>query len=222
MSREIDASRFSRLNKNYFSEFEKLLSKIVICYNLMLHDKVNLSNNENEIRDAILFNYLKNNNVRRDISLTDYLFDREVPEDRTAGRTDIKVQTQNTFTESEAYYIFECKRIDNKAKQGISGLNAKYIRNGICRFIREDYSSYYKTNSMIGFVVESMDIHSNTEDINFLLLNEYEESNTITKIKKENFISDFEYHYSSEHKTKNGSGLRLYHLMLDFSDNIKL
>jgi len=100
----------------------------------MLEDNVSLSNDENTIRDVLLINYLRDNSIRKKINLTNYLFDREVPEDRSVGRTDIKIQTQNTFEDTSAYYIIECKRLDGTNTTGTTGLNAKYIENGIYRF----------------------------------------------------------------------------------------
>ena len=57
----------------------------------MITDNVTLSNDENSNRDVLLKNYLKENQIRKKIGLTDYLFDREVPEDKTIGRTNIKI-----------------------------------------------------------------------------------------------------------------------------------
>ena len=65
--------------------------------------------------------------------LNDFYFDKEVPEQD--GRADIKVLTRNCFEDDDAYYIIECKRLDNINTTGIAGLNAEYIKNGICRFV---------------------------------------------------------------------------------------
>lgn len=220
MRNDLNASGYSYNQVNYSKEFERLLTKIVLCYNMLVRQGVKIANDENTIRNVLLLNYLKDDNVRRQLGLTDYLFDREVPEDNTIGRTDIKVQSQDTFFTQEAYYIFECKRLDNAAKQGTTGLNAKYIENGIFRFISDYYSSYYRMNALLGFVVESMDIHSNINDINLLLKKNFKNANTIMEIRRESFIPDFEFHYSSEHMTVKKNNIKLYHLMLNLSDQI--
>jgi hypothetical protein len=220
MEFELSAAGYSFNQQVYFGEFEILLSKIAICYNLMVQDEVQLPNDENGIRDKILRNYLRKDDIRKRIDLTEFLFDREVPEDNSIGRTDIKVQTKNTFEKSEAYYIIECKRLDNKATRGISGLNAEYIKNGIYRFTSNYYSSHYCVNAMIGFVITPMDIHKNTDDINFLLENHFPEANTTTALTNGNFIPDFEYCYRSTHSAINSKQLRLYHLMFNFARNI--
>lgn len=94
-----------------------------------------------------------------------------IPEN--TGRIDIRVMPVNPFISDDAYYILECKRLDAKRQTGTSGLNAEYISEGICRFVSEKYSSYYKVNGMIGFVIEPMDLQDNVASINTLLLSQY-------------------------------------------------
>ncbi len=100
MFTELNASSYDYNGIFYNAEFEEILSKIITCYNLMLTDNVSLTNDENAIRDVLLINYLNDNPTRKKNKLTDYLFDREVPEDRSLGRTDIKIQTLNTFQDT--------------------------------------------------------------------------------------------------------------------------
>jgi len=173
---DLNASHYDYNGIFYNAEFEDILSKIILCYNLMIADKVLLKNHENAIRDILLINYLKDNSIRRKIKLTDYLFDREVPEDRSIGRTDIKIQTLNTFQDTSAYYIIECKRLDGTNLSGTTGLNAKYIKDGMYRFALNTYSTNDKTNGMIGFVVEPIDISANVTSINNLLTNNFSEA----------------------------------------------
>jgi hypothetical protein len=211
----LNASNFNYSHYFYNAEFEEILSKIVCCYHLMLDDKVQLTNNENAIRDVLLLQYLKNNNVRKKVGLINYLFDREVPEDRGVGRTDIKIQTSNTFIDTNAYYLIECKRLDTINVNGTTGLNAKYIENGICRFTTETYSTHYKTNGMIGFVVQPLDIATNITSINQLLQNSYSTANTTKMLSNRVLRTDFNHCYYSAHNK-----VVIYHLMLDFSKNI--
>lgn len=216
MDPELNAIGYSYNSTNYKAEFQRVLCGILSCYTMMLKDRIVIPNDENKIRDCLL-RYLNDNNNRVKLHLTTFLFDKEVPEDNNLGRLDIKVQTLKTFERTEAYYIIECKRLDNRNTNGITGLNAQYIKNGISRFVSKKYSSYYKINGMIGFVVEEMNIHSNIEHINNLLENHFTFCNTIIPIKKQTFIPDFEYHYSSEHKNIDEEVFTLYHLMFDVS-----
>jgi len=217
----IDSSIYKYSDSIYIEEFKVLLQKIVICYYLMLGDNLSLKNDENQIRDRLLIGYLKNNFVRERLKLKGFLFDREVPEDKSPGRTDIKIQTMQSFDDTEAYYIIECKRIDCKSQNGTSGLNAKYIENGIMRFIIDKYSCYYRLNGMIGFVVESMDIDQNVNCLNDLIYQKFPETQTIQNLQREGFIENFEFLYSSKHNTVENTEILLYHLMLDFSGNIR-
>jgi len=186
----------------------------------MLSDEVKVTNDENEIRDVLHKNYLNNNKIRNDLGLIDYLFDPEVPEASTKGRTDIKIQTNNTFLDTSAYYIIECKRLDNKNLTGQTGLNAKYIANGIIRFVEGKYSTYRDLNGMIGFVVETMDIQKNIQNINNLLNDYFLDANTEKSLKLDSFVAHFKHQYHSTHRDLNSKKFDLYHLMFDFSKNL--
>ena len=74
---------------------------------------------------------------------------------------------------------------------------------------------------MIGFIVEKMDILSNTININTLLKNpKLNNCNTTQEIQQATFIPNFDFHYFSTHNDFDNHGFILYHLMFDFSDNI--
>ncbi|PCH99540.1 MAG: hypothetical protein COB76_05465 [Alphaproteobacteria bacterium] len=49
-------------------------------------------------------------------------------------------------------------------------MNAKYIKNGIQRFLTEHYCSYnnFYVNAMIGFITEKINIVENINSINVL------------------------------------------------------
>lgn len=218
MFEEMNASGYEYNNIFYNSELEELLSKVIVCYELMLEDKVVLSNNENLIRDVLYIKYLNDNSVRNKINLKNYYFDREILEDETNGRTDIRILSPYSFEDTKAYFILECKRLNAKNPDGKSGLNSEYVKNGICRFTTKTYSTFYKANGMIGFVVEGIDIHQNTDSINQLLIS-CTESNTSQLLQFREVVPDFEYTYCSSHDL-NDDSIILYHLMLDFSKHI--
>jgi hypothetical protein len=202
----------------YTKEFEGILSKITTCYLQLRKDNIEVPlNDENGIRDILVNNYINNPEIKKSIEL-DYFVLPEVPESNSTGRTDIRIFSPNTIYNQNEYYIIECKRIDNKACRGTSGLNYQYIDNGINRFISGKYSSHYKTNAMLGFVIDSLDIHNNIENINYLLRNIFTQITTTSFLQKENFIDNFEFHYSSIHLTNDKQALKLYHLMFIFAD----
>jgi hypothetical protein len=218
MNTVLNASGYDYNDANYTKEFQRVLYGIFVCYTMMLKNNIAVTNDENEIRNVLLNNYLNDDIVRNHTDLIWYSFNKEVPEQN--GRIDIKVEFRNPLISTKAYYIIECKRLDNKNTTGVSGLNAEYVKNGIYRFVSKYYSTNCGVNAMIGFVVEVMDIHSNINNIKTLLQNNFTNCNTTKTIQKESFIPDFEFHYSSEHDDCDNNSFKLYHLMFDFSNNI--
>ena len=225
MSKILDASKFSPTPDVYEKEFKRILEGITTCYQVMINEVFVPANDENKIRDILYNKYLNNNKIRNTLKLTYYSFDCEVAEynkDRElVGFLDYKISTENTFIDTEAYYIIECKRLDNKVLTGTSGLNGKYIRNGILRFVNRKYTSFHGLNGMIGFIVESMDIDKNIQNINVLIENDFKNSNTKEKLKLALFIDNFKFSYSSLHKDVEGNRIKLFHLMFDFSNSLE-
>lgn len=221
MFSSLDASNFSDSIPFYDHEFENILFKITACYQLMKNDKVVLENDENKIRNILVNCYVNNHEIKKKIQLEYFVFP-EVPETQTTGRTDIRIHNPNSFmNQNEEYYIIECKRLDSRNTTGTTGLNAEYIKEGINRFITKRYSSYYRVNGMIGFIVEDLKIDENVKNINALLTTSFSSIITKQAITKDSFIDDFEYHYNSVHTDKDHGELKIYHLMFDLSENIQ-
>ena len=221
MGKILDASRFNPTSDIYEMEFKRILAGITICYQKMINEVSVPVNDENRIRDILLLKYLKNRKIKRIANLLEYRFDRETLEDISTGRVDIRIVSLNDFKIDEAYYIIECKRLNNKNLIGTSGLNAEYVQNGILRFVERKYSSFYHLNGMLGFIVESMDIDANIQNINMLLENDFKHSNTKDKLRLVIFIDNFKLSYSSLHEDIEGNKIKLFHLMFDFSQNIE-
>ncbi len=218
MFSELNASTYKYSSVYYNAEFEYILSKIVACYLLMLKEKVGVCDDENKIRDIIVNNYLKKRYYKQLFNLTNYLFDSETPENK--GRIDIRIMPINPFKDDEAYYIIECKRLDASNPMGTSGLNGEYISEGICRFTSSKYSCYYKTNGMIAFIVQPINIQENIDCLNYIIKTSSFPSHTIQNIQQRKIVNHFDYSYYSIHRVNN-SKITIYHLMLDFSKNIK-
>lgn len=200
-------------------EFELVLKQITACYKLMLSENDNLEDDERKIRNQLYKDYLTNNNIQKQLKLSSFFFQIEVPyvDDlyEESGRHDFRVfNPKEYFKNSDAYFIIECKRL-NGTNTGIGSLTWEYVENGIDRFKkRDDYPSYYKTNGMIGFIVKSHNIFDIVTAINTLLI--YTE-----KLVNKDIIKDFDYCYLSEHKTTDKKEIELYHLMFDFSSIIR-
>lgn len=215
----IDVSNFSRVHFVKNKEFKNILTKIVMCYEMMCNDcvtqKRTLPNNENQLRDILHYEYLNLNQIRAKIKLNQYLFVPEVPEDHrkdnTRGRADLRVIIKSrSFENPQEHFTIECKRLD-----GNTSLNEAYIVNGILRFVNENplYSSYYGTNGMLGFVVKDINVANNMHEIDNLLSNKHTEAHVIDNIVCEDSVPCC---YKSTHISQN-KPLRLYHLMLDIS-----
>lgn len=217
----LDASRYYYSATFYYSEFEELLKKITLCYNHLIASDCKLPNNENSIRDYLYSNYLNNDEMLISFNFGSYKFDKEIIEDFGEGRVDIRIMSPDIFTNKQAYYIIECKRLNNINTQGETGLNAEYVVNGMNRFLSENrYSSYYGTNALIGFVVSPLDIPSNMSAINSIAKRKLT-GGYIQEIQSELFIPEFAYQYSSIHTKENGERIKLYHLMYDIHSKIE-
>ncbi|MDR2065124.1 MAG: hypothetical protein LBP85_05380 [Prevotellaceae bacterium] len=219
----LDATVFE-YNVAYFNTtFEDILAGIIIAYSCIIATKTKAPlNDENAIRDIFLSKkYLKNIDFRKaNPPLANYHFDKETSENK--GRADIRILQVNPYKDDDAYYIIECKRLDNVNQNGETGLNGKYISNGIARFTNENkYQFHSHTAGMMGFVVSKMGIHENVDFINHLLQNTFTEISTEKELTKKQIKSDFEYSYYSCHKAGESTNI-IYHLMLDFSENITI
>ena len=147
---ELSASiyRFSTPFANY--ELECILQECVGVYNQILSENKMFPNNEEEIRDGFIA-YLKDADYKHAHEPLDrYQFDKEVADG--SGRLDIRILPVSPYQGDKAFYSIECKRLDNRNVTGVSGLNAEYVKNGICRYVSNYYSSHYDSNAMFGFV----------------------------------------------------------------------
>ena len=221
----LNAALFGYSQTRRDSYFESIMTVCVVVYNTIIRENIKLPNDENLIRDEFL-NYLKCSIFKKKFALANLIFDKETSEN--TGRADIRVlPTKDEYVNDEAYYLIECKRLDNKNVLGKTGLNAEYIKNGICRYVYGYYSTFYNVNAMFGFVVEQMNITTNLNNINSLLPNTYinqqkclVNANATQNITYNDFANGYPYSYLSKHNHNSGKEITLYHLMFDFSKNI--
>ena len=223
----LDASSFDYSRTRKDSLFELVLTKCIIVYNTILNSGISLVNDENLIRDEFL-KYLKDYDFKVKNELKHLIFDKEIPE--ITGRVDIRIlPTKDEYVNDSAYYIIECKRLNAANLKGLRGLNAEYVKNGICRFSTGYYSSYFGCNAMFGFLVEPVntqkDIVNNINSMfNIDFINAQGQpvnANATQQMQHENFAGGYSYSYMSKHTHSSGNELTLYHLMFDFSNNIQ-
>ncbi|MEA2043174.1 MAG: hypothetical protein U9N85_11590 [Bacteroidota bacterium] len=201
-------------------EFEFILTQITKCYKLMLTDYSIIENDENIIRNRLHKDYLDNQQILEQFNLQAYFFDIETPyvdkNYKETARSDIKIYDpiERIQNRKSPYFIIECKRLDG-TNSGKGSLNYKYVENGIKRFTsRADYPTFFGINGMIGFVLKTKEIVKIVNSINHLLP---ENENLNSKLIGEHF----EFSYLSKHTDYQDKNIKLYHLMLDFSSQIK-
>lgn len=198
----LNASLFNYTQTRRDSYFEIILTKCIDVYNTIILSKVSLPNDENTIRDEFL-KYLQNLAFKKNYELKYLKFDKETVEN--TGRADIRVlSTKDEYVNDEAYYTIECKRLDSKNVRGTTGLNAEYIKNGICRYVCNYYKSYNGVCAMFGFIVSPMNITQNIDNINLLLTKSYTnqqgksvKANAIQNLVYTNFANGYWYSYVS-------------------------
>lgn len=212
----LKANKFLHAKLIYEVSFDEILKHIIRSYESLIHDNIQLKNDENKIRDILVEHYLNHPLKRQELRIDNLIFNRESSENMAKGFVDIKIQTMISLNNPKAYYIFECKRLD-----GSTDLNRKYIKEGIIRFVSEKYSSYYGLNGMLGFEVSKLDTTANIEAINRPAADDYPGTNVIKSIARTVLTREFNYSYISSHNTVSLKEIKLYHLMLDFSDVIK-
>ena len=193
-----------------------VIEKVLVCFDLMRHDcalkAVKIPNNEISIRDYLFCNYLDNDTIMRDIGLDDFIFIPEVPENyvksKPIGRADLQVFSAERFRHRKSYFIIECKRID-----GNLTLNREYISEGMRRFIGESpkYTSFYKANCMMGFLVKTMDVSKNVGCINQLLKDDYSD----IQVRKYLYAGVIPHTYISTHGEKEDDFITLIHVFAD-------
>lgn len=224
---DLNAASFVYSSTRRDTYFETVLTACVDAYKKIINGSIELEDDENKIRDKFL-KYLQNLDFKKSHELKNLKFDKETVEN--SGRADIRVlPTKDEYINDEEYYLIECKRLDSKNLNGIYGLNAEYIKNGICRFVSGYYSTYYGCNAMFGFVVESVNNIDNelvggiNSLLNTTMTNDHGinvNAKAIDPLQYADFADHYPYSYMSTHTHILGSELVLYHLMFDFSNNI--
>ncbi|WP_407534871.1 hypothetical protein [Elizabethkingia miricola] len=180
---------------------------------MMLEDYDTVENNENKLKNRLYRDYLNNQRVRNLLGLNNFIFKTETAlvdgNYNERGYSDIEViDLKKSFYSTEASYIIECKRLDSKNPNNKKSLYRLYIEEGINRFIKEKYPSYFGVNGMLGFIVEKTNIES--------------QFSSLINLENYLFIENYNSSYKTEHETVTNKNVILYHLMFDFSNKISL
>jgi hypothetical protein len=218
----LDAGIFQYTKYTYETEFKNILSKIIICYNKSMQDNENLENNEEYIRDYLYKHYLNKDEIRNELVLNYNIVTEAKEYGKTQdGYTDIKIFHPNSLKNTSLYYVIECKILNNKNLLYKTGLNGRYVSEGIKRFTTKKYLTNCSVNGMIGFVVEKMNLKSNYKNINIIIKKYFSCIKTEKYLKHCKIDDNFKYSYFSIHKTADNEKIKLYHLMFDYTSKIK-
>jgi hypothetical protein len=193
--------------QDYDRRFKTLLLKIYQSYEQILVDNQDVPKHEDEITKILVDRYL--------IKLDSYTFRRE--KGNNLGIVDIYIVED--FSNDKPDFIIECKVLNNTNLQGVNGKNAEYIKNGIYRFLNGHYflDNNFYINAMVGFIIDDLDFIKNIDNLNLVSKNIIGEVVDITKeitLEEPNL-------YKSTYRTIREKNFTIYHLMMDFSKNIK-
>lgn len=221
-----NASNFIGTQTFSNGEFESLLGCCVGIYNEFIGNNLRCDGEEEKIRD-VFFDKLNDDVYRENHPILQYYHFEKEPQENT-GFLDIKVKTLNPYGSTKAYYCIECKKLGVDNKGYTTGLNIEYVKDGICRFVNDYYSSYFGRNVMFGFLVNKVCVQTEIIDsINSKLNKDYINTQGVTVNAKgktglqyDDFAEGYPYSFVSTHTHVSGTELVLYHLLFDFSNNI--
>lgn len=199
-----------------------IVGKVLICLKMMQQDcitnSIKIPNREPDICNYLFSNYLNNDTIVKTTGLDEFRFFSEVPENYVnntpRGRADLQVFSIDDFRHRDRYFIIECKRID-----GNLTLNREYVNEGIRRFACDDpkYTSYYRINCMLGFVVRDINILGNTAAINALLRTDCSDIYTVAYLSAGAIPQTF----ISSHGLGEDSSIELLHAFSDCSKIVR-
>ena len=156
---------------------------------------------ENDIRDRFIYDfYFKSPLLMRWIQANIIFvnWERWVFKNETdLGRADL------SFAISGFEFIVECKRLENA--------NQKYIKEGLHRFINNEYSKNESCSAMLGFVISG-----NIEEIKIEISKKCEKEKYVNNYFSKQKYSDWEYSFNTTHLRKDNFEINIYHLFFEF------
>jgi len=201
-------------------QIEQIIELVAFSYLGMIDEGVTYKKSEMPRKRE---NYYRTKLVRLmdkfkvDKGLSHILFDCESEETdddcKVVGLLDIKVRFIKDNAAMEPYYRIECKRINSTY--------SSYIKTGIVDFIDKKYSKDNNNAAMIGFI-EKGEIDRLIEKINKYLEKHHGNFTTNYLDKIELNIDSFdrfkEIYLSIHKRKKSDENIKIYHLMLDYTD----
>lgn len=157
----MDASVFEYRDVYYRMQLRGLLDDICRVYTLICQSGQQLPDDENKIRDEFGKFFFDQAYKMTTTTAKNYHYGSEVWLQLTAGRVDMQFLSPNCYSNQDAFFAIECKRLDGKGH-----LSKEYADNGIRRFTTGKYPSLLGCNAMLGFVVCTIDLTATVNQIN--------------------------------------------------------
>lgn len=135
-----------------------------------------------------------------------------------APRIDIRLYSEWEREHHKNYFSWECKKVsDKRVDPRHKGLVGEYIKEGILRFIEEEYSAGLANGGMLGIVLAG-EIENIVSDINSSMIGRRRERRLSggDQLYKDAPRSTFNDIYWSQHERNDGSIIKLHHLFLAF------
>ena len=157
---------------------------------------------ENDIRDRFIYDFYNESPLLKEFIQSNILYvnwERWVfKNEDDLGRTDL------SFGISSFEYVIECKRLKNAHQQ--------YISEGLCRFIKNEYSSNESYAGMIGFVVEG-----NITNISDELKNKCQKEEFSNNSFANEKLYSWKHGFKTAHNRVNNTAINLHHLFFEFT-----
>lgn len=219
----MDTNSFSLTQEYFEGELEIVFKFVTDCHSLLLDQETTVPNDEEKIRNMLISRYLTDGKVKKQLGFRMGRFCAEAAEiDKISlsesGYIDLKVCLAEHFCDDEIYFIIECKRVD-----GSNDLNREYVKEGINRFINEQYSIRTGVTGMIGFCVSQLNlsdlIDGRTKSINHHV-DKWISNYTDKKLQPYIINQSNPIVYRSMHSSYSSKNFNIFHMFLDFSSLI--
>lgn len=231
--RQLCASTQSFIRDQIQQEIIKIARHIIEACQSIISGKESFSDGENQISESLEQKYNSNTKSIK-------LYQR--PKKKNENGNVVEYDFETDFRHipglelgSHFSLIIECKKLD-----GDNLLNRNYIKLGMNRFFDPQHESYYHckyqhTHIMIGYIIKpGIDINENNNKINdFLKVHlrpEYTDKQKLIQVDQAVNKFNYEFVYCSSHSdclssicitnTNLNNQLKLYHIFIDFSNNI--
>lgn len=125
------------------------------------------------------------------------------------GRIDITLKFRHQFGNEDAYVAIECKRVS----AGNSGLNTRYVTQGVSRFATGQYATGHEWGFMLGYVLK-MPVNQIVDSIDRRIQRDYGQAAKLFQVFRHPLSLDV---LESTLIQQNKHAIRLKHIFVDMT-----